>query len=465
MLPVVALVGRPNVGKSTLFNVLTGTRDAIVADVPGLTRDRQYGFGRVGPVPYVVIDTGGLVENPRGIEAQMRAQTERAVAEADYLVLLADARAGLSPQDHFVVRELRRAGKPVTLALNKAEGLDPDVVSADFHALGLGEPLTIAASHGQGCETLMEHVLAGLEPQHDADTETDAIRIAVIGRPNVGKSTLVNRLLGDERVIASAEPGTTRDSILVPFERDGRSFVLIDTAGLRRRSKVEDVVERASVAKTLQAIDEAHVVILVLDAHDTVAEQDASVLGIALQRGRALIIAVNKWDGIADEQREDIRRQLSLKLDFVPFAPLHFISARHGTGVGELVQSTVRAFEAAMRTMPTRELTRTLEHALTVHQPPLVRGRRIKLRYAHQGGRNPPRIVIHGNQTASVPDAYTRYLANVFRKSFDLFATPVFIEYRTDTNPYKRPHARPQHDRPRRQAGSKRRQARTKGRR
>jgi GTP-binding protein len=456
MLPVVALVGRPNVGKSTLFNVLTSTRDAIVADVPGLTRDRQYGFGRVGPVPYVVIDTGGLVENPSGIEAQMRAQTERAVAEADYLVLLADARAGLSPQDHFVVRELRRSGKPVTLALNKAEGLDSDVVSADFHALGLGEPLTISASHGQGCETLMEHVLAGLEPQRDADDEPDAIRIAVIGRPNVGKSTLVNRLLGEERVIADAEPGTTRDSILVPFERDGRSFVLIDTAGVRRRSKVEDVVERASVAKTLQAIDEAHVVILVLDAHDTVAEQDASVLGIALQRGRALIIAVNKWDGIPQEQREDIRRQLSLKLDFVPFAPLHFISARHGTGVGELVQSTVRAFEAAMRTMPTRELTRTLEHALTVHQPPLVRGRRIKLRYAHQGGRNPPRIVIHGNQTASVPDAYTRYLGNVFRKTFDLFATPVFIEYRTDSNPYRREHARPKFDRPRRQAGKKR---------
>jgi len=465
MLPVVALVGRPNVGKSTLFNVLTGTRDAIVADVPGLTRDRQYGFGRVGPVPYVVVDTGGLVENPNGIEAQMRAQTERAVAEADYLVLLADARAGLSPQDHFVVRELRRAGKPVTLVLNKAEGLDPDVASADFHALGLGEPMTISASHGQGCETLMEHVLAGLAPERDADAETDAIRIAIIGRPNVGKSTLVNRLLGDERVIASAEPGTTRDSILVPFERDGRSFVLIDTAGVRRRSRVEDVVERASVAKTLQAIDEAHVVIMVLDAHDTVAEQDASVLGIALQRGRALIIAVNKWDGIPDEQREDIRRQLSLKLDFVPFAPLHFISARHGTGVGELVQSTVRAFEAAMRAMPTRELTRTLEHALTVHQPPLVRGRRIKLRYAHQGGRNPPRIVIHGNQTVSVPDAYTRYLANVFRKTFDLFATPVFIEYRTDKNPYKRENARPRHDRPRRQAGAKRRQARTKGRR
>jgi GTP-binding protein len=458
MLPVIALVGRPNVGKSTLFNVLTGTRDAIVADVPGLTRDRQYGFGRLGPVPYVVIDTGGLVENPSGIEAQMRAQTERAVQEAERLIFLADARAGLSPQDLFVAHELRRSGKPVTLALNKAEGLDPDIVAADFHALGLGTPLTIAASHGQGCEELMEHVLAGLEPQASADQTTpDAIRIAIIGRPNVGKSTLVNRLLGEERVIANDEPGTTRDSILVPFERDGRRFLLIDTAGVRRRARVEDAVERASVAKTLQAIDEAHVVIMVLDAHDTVAEQDASVLGLALERGRALIIAVNKWDGIPAEQRADIHRQLSLKLDFVPFAPLFFISARHGTGVGELMQATLRAFDAAMRAMPTRELTRTLEAALAAHQPPLVRGRRIKLRYAHQGGRNPPRVVIHGNQTAAVPEAYTRYLANVFRKAYDLFATPVVIEYRTDANPYKREHARPVYDQPRRRAGRRKR--------
>jgi GTPase len=449
MLPVIALVGRPNVGKSTLFNVLTGTRDAIVADVPGLTRDRQYGFGKVGPLPYVLIDTGGLVENPVGIEAQIRAQTERAVEEADRLVFVVDARAGLTPQDHFVLGELRRSGKPVTLALNKAEGLDADTAAVDFHALGIGEPLAISAAHGRGCDDLMERVLAGLEAQpaqgeqssalHPGALQPAAIRIAVIGRPNVGKSTLVNRLLREERVIASDQPGTTRDSILVPFQRDGREFLLIDTAGMRRRSKVEDVIERASVAKTLQAIDEAHVVILVLDAHDTVAEQDASVLGVALQRGRALIIAVNKWDGIPAEQRETIHRQLALKLDFVPFAPLHFISARHGTGVGELVQAAVRAYEAAMREMPTRELTRTLEHALTVHQPPMVRGRRIKLRYAHQGGRNPPRIIIHGNQTASVPDSYSRYLANVFRKQFDLFATPVAMEFRTDGNPYDRP--------------------------
>lgn len=436
MLPVVALVGRPNVGKSTLFNALTGTRDAIVADVPGVTRDRQYGFGRVGPVPYVAIDTGGLVEKPVGIEAQMREQTERAVAEADRLILLVDGRAGLTPQDHFVARELRKSGKPVFLAVNKAEGMDPAMVSAEFHALGLGEPHPISASHGQGTRDLMDEVLAGLEPPAETDRGPKGIRIAVIGRPNVGKSTLVNRLIGEERVIASDQPGTTRDRVLVPFHRDDHDFVLIDTAGVRRRSKVEDSIERASVAKTLQAIEEAHVVILVLDAHDTVGEQDASVLGLALERGRALLIAVNKWDGIPPEQREEIRRQLSLKLDFVPFAPLHFISARHGTGVGELVQSAIRAYESAMREMPTPVLTRALQQALTAHQPPLVNGRRIKLRYAHQGGRNPPRIVIHGNQTASVPDAYSRYLSNVFRKTFDLFATPVVIEYRTDPNPY-----------------------------
>jgi GTP-binding protein len=440
MLPVIALVGRPNVGKSTLFNVLTGTRDAIVADIPGLTRDRQYGFGKVGPMPYVVIDTGGLVENPVGIEAQMREQTEQAVEEADRLVFVADVREGLTPADHFVLRELRRSGKPVTLALNKGEGLDLDFVGGDFHSLGLGEPVLISAAHGQGCEELMEHVLAGLEPQEAEaeDPDAAAIRIAIIGRPNVGKSTLVNRLLGQERVIASDMPGTTRDSILIPFHRDDRDFVLIDTAGVRRRSKVEGVIERASVAKTLQAIDEAHVVVMVLDAHEEIAEQDASVLGIALERGRALIIAVNKWDGIPPEQRETIERQLSLKLDFVPYAPIHYISARHGTGVGDVVKSVVRAYESAMRAMPTQGLTRTLEHALTVHQPPLVHGRRIKLRYAHQGGRNPPRIVVHGNQTASVPDAYTRYLANVFRKKYDLFATPVVVEYRTDRNPFVR---------------------------
>ena len=436
MLPIVALVGRPNVGKSTLFNVLTGTRDAIVSDVPGVTRDRQYGFARSAPIACVVIDTGGLIERPTGVEAQMRAQTERAVAEADRLILITDARSGLTGQDELIARELRRSGKPITLAVNKTEGLDPQAVVAEFHALGVGEPHPIAASHAAGVHELLEHALAGLVAEPLPDEPTSAIRIAIVGRPNVGKSTLVNRLLGEERVIASEAPGTTRDRILVPFRRDGRDFLLIDTAGVRRRARIEDVVERVSVAKTLQAIEEAHVVVLVLDAHDAVTEQDASVLGIALERGRALLIAVNKWDGIAPEQREQIRRQLALRLDFAPFVPLHFISARHGTGVGELMGAAVRAFDAAMREMPTPALTRILEQAVSAQPPPLVRGRRIKLKFAHQGGRNPPRIIVHGNQTAAVPEAYGRYLANVFRKAYELYATPVVLEFRTDANPY-----------------------------
>ncbi|HEY4339377.1 MAG TPA: ribosome biogenesis GTPase Der [Steroidobacteraceae bacterium] len=437
MLPIVALVGRPNVGKSTLFNTLTRTRDAIVADVPGVTRDRQYGYGQFGSGSYVVIDTGGLViENPSVIESQMRIQTERAVAEADRLVFIVDARAGLTPQDEIIARELRRSGKPIVLAVNKIESLDAQVAVSEFHRLGLGEPAPIAATHGQGIRELMSVVLAGCDESVREDSIDDAIRIAVIGRPNVGKSTLINRLLGEERVIASDEPGTTRDSILVPFKRDDRDFVLIDTAGIRRRSKVDDLIEKVSVAKTLQAMDHAHVVVMVLDAHDLIGEQDASVLGMALQRGRALLIAINKWDGIPTEQRDEIRRQLALKLDFVPYAPLHFISARHGTGVGELVQSAVRGFESAMREMPTRILNKALESALEAHQPPLVHGRRIKLRYVHQGGRNPPRIIVHGSQAERVPDAYMRYLGNYFRKVFELYATPIVVEFRSDANPF-----------------------------
>jgi GTP-binding protein len=454
MLPVVALVGRPNVGKSTLFNALTRSRDALVADVPGVTRDRQYGYGKVGHAPYVVIDTGGIVEQPAGIEAPMRLQTERAVAEADVLVFIVDARSGITPQDEFIARLLRRAGKRVVLAANKAEGLDSDVATAEFHGLGFGEPVPLSAAHGQGARELIEVVLGA--PDADAEDDDgrvdsealagkvpDAIRVAIIGRPNVGKSTLVNRLLGEERVIASDMPGTTRDSIFVPFTRDGREFLLIDTAGVRRRAKIDDAIERASVSKTLQAIFEAHVVIVVLDAHEGIGEQDASVLGLALERGRALLIAVNKWDNIPMERREEIRSQLALKLDFATFVPLHFISARHGTGVGELAQAVIRAFDAAMREMRTPELTKTLERAMVQHQPPLVRGRRIKLRYAHQGGRNPPRIVIHGNQTKHVPDSYKRFLANVFRETFDLFASPVAIDFRTDANPFDRGTRRP----------------------
>jgi GTPase len=460
MLPVIAIVGRPNVGKSTLFNTLTQTRDAIVADVPGVTRDRQYGYGRVGRVPYVCIDTGGLVENPSGMDALMRIQTEHAIREADRLLFIADARAGLTPQDLFFARELRKSGKPVFLAVNKAEGLDSAIAAADFHSMGLGEPNAIAATHGYGCEDLMDLVLEGFEPPppQDEEPEDGRIRIAVIGRPNVGKSTLINRLIGEERVITSEVAGTTRDSILVPFERDGRAFTLIDTAGVRRRAKIDDEVEHLSVAKTLQAIAEAHVVTMVIDAHDSIGEQDASVLGLALNRGRALIIAVNKWDNIPMEQREEIKRLLMLKIDFVPFAPVHFISARHGTAVGDLTASMVRAYEAAMRKMPTPALTRCMERAMLQHQPPIVRGRRIRLRYAHQGGRNPPRIVVHGSQSAHVPESYKRYLANRFREEFDLFATPVSVEFRSDVNPFLK-------DKPKEKRGLKTSQAERRDRR
>jgi GTP-binding protein len=455
MLPIVAIVGRPSVGKSTLFNSLTRTRAAIVSDVPGVTRDRQYGYSRVGRVACVLIDTGGLVAQARGLDAQIRLQTERAIEEADRLILVADARSGLTAQEEFIARELRRSGKPVILAVNKSEGRDANLVAADFHRLGLGEPVAIAAAHGEGVQELIDRVLADLLPSGpEGDDEqavgsieqgsSDAIRVAIIGRPNVGKSTLVNRLLGEERVIASELPGTTRDSILVPFEREGHRFLLVDTAGMRRRGHVDNPIERASVARTLQAVAEAHVVILVLDAHDSVGEQDASVLGQALERGRVILIGVNKWDGIADEQRDDIRRQLGLKLDFVPFAPLHFISARHGSGVGELMRDVVRGYEASMREMPTADVMRTLERAVEAHQPPLVKGRRIKLRYAHQGGRNPPRIVVHGSQASAVPESYRRYLANMFRERFDLYATPVAVEFRSDANPYDR---RPGHGR------------------
>jgi len=441
MLPIVALVGRPNVGKSTLFNTLTNTRDALVADVPGVTRDRQYGYARSGDIPCVVVDTGGLIAQPRStVEQQMRVQTERAIEEADRLILVVDGRAGLTSEDQAVARLLLRSGKPVVLAVNKAEGRDLGVMAADFHRLGISEVRGIAALNGQGCEALLDKALEGIESVVDEgiNDNDDSIRIAVIGRPNVGKSTLVNRLIGEERVIATDMPGTTRDSIFVPFERDGRRFTLIDTAGVRRRARVTDAVERASVAKSLQAIEAAHVVVLVLDAHEGIAEQDASVLGLALQRGRALLLAINKWDGIPTDQRDNVRNALALRLDFVPFAPQLFISARHGTGVGELATAAVRAYDASMRDMPTPKLSKVLEKALEAHQPPLVKGRRIKRRYAHQGGRNPPRIVIHGNQTDSTPDAYRRYLSNVFREAFDLYACPVVLELRSEANPFGR---------------------------
>ncbi len=437
MLPVIVLVGRPNVGKSTLFNHLTRSRDALVADVPGLTRDRQYGFGKLGPRPYVVVDTGGLDGSDGGLMGLMAKQTLKAFAEADAAILLVDGRVGLTAADQVIARQLRRSGKPLYLAVNKLEGMNAEIVVGEFHALGLGIPHPVATAHGSGIEDLIEAVLTALPPDTDTSAETDQhIHVAVIGRPNVGKSTLINRLLGEERLVTYDEPGTTRDSIFVPFEHDGKAYMLIDTAGVRRRARVNDMVEKFSIVKTLQAIDRAQVVIALLDAHAGVAEQDASLLGLAVDRGRALVIAINKWDGLDKDQRGNVRRLIDLRLPFLDFARLHFISALHGTGVGDLMTSVNHAYVAANRELSTPELTHVLEAAVTQHQPPLVRGRRIRLRYAHQGGRNPPAIVIHGNQTEEVPHSYRRYLANTFREAFDLYGTPVRIEFRTGKNPY-----------------------------
>ena len=460
MLPVVALVGRPNVGKSTLFNALTGTHDALVSDVPGLTRDRKYGFGRNALHRFIVVDTGGLVESPRGIEQLMAQQTLRAIEGADHVVLVVDGQAGAEAADRFVADVLRRSGKPVTVAVNKCEDRDPQVAGAEFHGFGLGEPQALSAAHRRGIDELIEHVLAGhMPPETEAAPEADdAIRVCVVGRPNVGKSTLINRLLGEERLITFDQPGTTRDTVQVPFERDGQSYVLIDTAGVRRRARVEPTVERWSVIKTLQAIDGANVVIGVLDAHETVAEQDATLLGLVADRGRALVIAVNKWDHVTPEHRDEIRSQLAARLRFLDFAPLHFISALHGSGVGELMNSVRSAHAAAMREMPTPELTRVLEAAIRQHQPPLVRGRRIRLRYAHQGGRNPPIIVVHGAQAERTPEDYRRFLVNCFREAFKLQGTPVRVDFRSEDNPFagRRSRLTPRQRRTRERAASRR---------
>ena len=439
MLPVVALVGRPNVGKSTLFNFLTRTRDALVADLPGLTRDRQYGFGRVGPVPYIVVDTGGLTGTRDTLDGLMARQTMRALDDADVILFMVDAREGLTGTDEQVAELLRRRGRPVTLVVNKAEGQPAAVAATEFHRLGIGEPAVISSAHGDNVRALMEEVLAAFPPDEEAAAEApeeDAIRVAVIGRPNVGKSTLINRMIGEDRLVAYDLPGTTRDAVEVPFERDAQRYVLVDTAGVRRRSRVAEAIEKFSIIKTLGAIDAASVVIAVLDARDGVTDQDASLLGLAAERGRAMVIAINKWDGLPPEQRDAVRRQLDLKLPFVEYAPVQFISALHGTGVGDLFELVTTSHASAFRNLPTPELTRILQDAVVAHQPPLVRSRRIKLRYAHQGGRNPPVIVIHGTQAELLPDTYRRYLANVYRKAFRLQGTPVRIELRSSDNPY-----------------------------
>ena len=441
MEPVIVLVGRPNVGKSTLFNQLTRSRDALVADFPGLTRDRQYGLGRVGERRFIVVDTGGMGETEEGVYAGMQAQAERAMAEADVLVLMVDARVGLTPGDQQLADRLRRTGRPLALAVNKVDGLDERSAAAEFHALGLGEPQLLAATHGRGVAQLVEALFdrlpaAAAEPEEPPAAEAPGVRIAVVGRPNVGKSTLVNRILGEERVLVFDQPGTTRDSIFVPFQRDGRDFTLIDTAGVRRRARVQEAVEKFSVVKTLQAIEQADVAIAVVDAREGIGDQDAHLVGYVLEAGRALVLAVNKWDGLDPSARAEARRTLQLKLGFADFGAVRFISALHGTGVGLLLEDCLRAEAAARRQMETAEVTRVLQDAVTAHPPPMVQGRRIKLRYAHQGGRKPPVIVVHGTQTERLPAAYRRYLVNVFRRAFDLRGTPIRLEFRTGENPY-----------------------------
>jgi GTP-binding protein len=443
MLPVIALIGRPNVGKSTLFNRLTRSRDAIVADYPGLTRDRQYGFGKLGPVPYIVIDTGGVAGGETGIEKSMVDQTARALEEADVAIIMVDGRSGLTAADEHVADLARRHAKKTWLAVNKAEGLDAAIVNSEFFGLGLGEPVAVSATHGDRIGALMDAVLEDFEPpeaEPDDELEDDAdreLRIAVIGRPNVGKSTLVNRLLGEERQVVFDEPGTTRDSVAIPFERNDRKYVLIDTAGIRRRARVHEAIEKFSIVKALQAIEQSQVVIAVLDAQEGVTEQDVSLLGLVLERGRALVVVTNKWDGLTEHQRKKVRDDLERRLPFLDFAERITISALHGTAVGDLLPAVERAYRAAMRDLSTTELTRALENAVIAHPPPLVRGRRIRLRYAHQGGKNPPVIVIHGNQTERLPDAYRRYLINRFRKVFKLKGTPVRLNLKTSDNPFK----------------------------
>ena len=438
MLAVIALVGRPNVGKSTLFNYLTRSREALVADYPGLTRDRQYGRVKRGHRDCLVVDTGGIVDDKYGIDSFARKQVEIALKEADVVFFLVDARAGLNTADQMIADSLRKLNKPVVLVANKIDGINAEIASADFYALALGEPVAIAASHGRGVRELLSRI-DDLIPEQEAGDEMEdgGIGIAIVGRPNVGKSTLVNRLLGEERVVVFDEAGTTRDSIYIPFERNGQKFTLIDTAGMRRRAKVSLAIEKFSIIKSLQAIEKANVVIYLIDAREGVTDQDAHLLGLILEAGRALIIGLNKWDGISIEQKELVKKQIQIKLPFLDFAEKHPISALHGSGVGKLFDVVHTLYDYAMIDMSTPELTRILKDAVDAHQPPLVRGRRIKLKYAHQGGRNPPVVVVHGVQTDALPSAYRRYLMNYYRQQLGLKGTPIKLVFKSPENPFK----------------------------
>lgn len=436
MLPVIALVGRPNVGKSTLFNVLTRSRDALVADFPGLTRDRKYGHASYNDRTYILIDTGGLSGESEELDEKMAQQTLLAIDEANLVLFLVDGRAGLTAADEAIARQLRRLGKTIHLVINKTDGIDAQQAVSDFASLGFADAFPIAASHKRGVPQLIEHLLSDW-PEWESDVDRlKGIKVAIVGKPNVGKSTLVNRMLGEDRVVAMDMPGTTRDSIYIPFEHEGQQYTLIDTAGVRRQKKVKETVEKFSVIKTLQSIDESNVTIIMIDAREGISDQDLHLLGYAIDSGRALLIAINKWDGMDEYDKQNVKNDIQRRLSFVQFAEVFFISALHGSGVGVLYRAINRAYESAMRKLSTSELTRILEVATRAHQPPNVHGRRIKLRYAHQGGMNPPIIVIHGNQTELLPKSYGRYLMNHFIDALALHGTPMRLEFKTGANPY-----------------------------
>lgn len=439
--PVIALVGRPNVGKSTLFNRLTRTRDAIVADYPGLTRDRQYGTGRVGHSEYIIVDTGGLSGEIEGVDPLMAGQVRTAIEDADAVIFLVDGRQGLIPADEVIGNYIRQFDKPVQVMVNKAEGADTDVISSEFYQLGLGQPISISSAHGDNVAYAIDAVLDAIPEKFEEDEieldEHHGIRVAVIGRPNVGKSTLINRMIGEERVVAFDMPGTTRDSIFVPFERNEKPYTLIDTAGVRRRKNIKEKIEKFSIVKAMEAMEDSHVVILVIDGSEGLTDQDLTLLGLAIESGRGLVLAVNKWDNLSKDQREWVKNELSFRLQFADYAKQHLISALHGTGVGDLFKTIDAVHEAAFKRVSTSDLNRVLEQAVLEHQPPLISGRRVKLRYAHIGGLNPPRVIIHGNQVDKLPAAYTKYLVNVFRKAFKWVGTPVTVEYKATENPFE----------------------------
>lgn len=437
MIPVIALVGRPNVGKSTLFNRLTKTQDALVADFPGLTRDRQYGEASYNEKPFIVVDTGGIGVDDIAVDNLMSKQSAIALDEADVVMFIVDARAGLTGIDSNVANNLRKLNKNVYLVVNKAEGLDDDIACADFQSLGIDFIHPISASHGSGISSLLEEVLSPFSHEK-AEDEIDSknIKIAFAGRPNVGKSTLINRILGEERVVVYDMPGTTRDSIAIPFERDGKHYTLIDTAGVRRRARVDEKIEKFSVIKTLQAIKESHVCLLLLDANEGITDQDMHLLGFIVESGKALVIAINKWDGLDEDHKERVKSELSRRLHFANYAKIRFISALHGSGVGTLFEDINEAYACATQSFSTPKLTRLLQDLSTKHVPPCVQGRRIKFKYAHIGGHNPPLIIIHGNQLDALPDSYKRYLNNEFIKHLHLVGTPLKIEFKGGSNPF-----------------------------